>query len=778
MMRSMPHQVTASLAFAFGALFAQVAQAQAPTISYTQPSAVQPGATVDVVLVGDNLVGASSLWTSFPCKATLAPGIEKNGQLKDRVTFRLEVPADQTVSVQGIRVATDKGTSSLKLLLVDDLPTAADSGNNKSIATAQPVTLPIAIDGVSEPESYDYYKIAGKAGQRFSAEVVAARLGSTLDPVIRLLDATGKRELIYSDDEGGIAPDCRLTYKFPADGDYLLEIRDIRYQGSGAHRYRLRLGDFPILTSPYPTGAQLGSQAKLAFAGVSAAEVPAIDFKAPAEPLLERTWIGAKYAGGQGSVFLPLMLSTSPELVEAEPNDKPEQSTVVMLPTAISGKFETAKDRDYFQFEGKKGQRYLFRGVTRSLGSPSDLFLRLFKADGGQVAEAEDSGTAEGALNFTFPEDGIYRLAVEDLHRRGGPQHVYRIEAAPYQPGFSLQLTDGEKKDQFLETVSAPRGGVFRVRVVCARRDFNDPIELLVQGAGEGVQLSGNKIDTGKNETVMLVTLPAALEQNQARVIQIVGKAKIGDKEVLVTASTGDALRKLFANNPYPPPQLTSLLGLGIGPVFPDFFALKVPAPAVLPQLVGVGSVKVVADRKDKFAEAISLAVEGLPENIKAEVKPIEKGKNDVEIKLTGPTDLPEGEHKFRITGNGTHQLQPRSFVLGEVVLRVIKPLAVSIAPAGPLATGAKQKVKVSITRYGENKEPVTLILKNLPTGVTAPENLAIPGDKNELEFELTSVAEAAVGKIENLQVAATGKVKDQMITVESPPVALEVKKP
>ena len=75
--------------------------------------------------------------------------------------------------------------------------------------------------------------------------------------MLRLLTADG-RELAFSDDEPATGADSRFSHKFDAAGDYYLEIRDIRYQGGAAHRYRLRLGDFPLPSVPYPLAATKG----------------------------------------------------------------------------------------------------------------------------------------------------------------------------------------------------------------------------------------------------------------------------------------------------------------------------------------------------------------------------------------------------------------------------------------------------------------------------------------------------------------------------------------
>src|SRR5581483_1570571 len=199
--------------------------------------------------------------------------------------------------------------------------------------------------------------------------------------------------------------------------------------------------------------------------GPSSEEISPLSVAVPMEVASGRLPMAVKYPQGQGSAGLTLIASGAPEQVELEPNDAPETATGVALPLSINGRFETSKDRDWFEFSAKKGERYLFVGRTRSIGSPTDLFMRVTNAAGGGLAEAEDSGMEEGVLNFTFPEDGTYRLMVEDLLRRGGPDQVYRIDIEPYRAGFSLAV-DAEKFDP-------PKGGVFVTKVTSVRRDYN-----------------------------------------------------------------------------------------------------------------------------------------------------------------------------------------------------------------------------------------------------------------------------------------------------------------
>ncbi len=668
-------------------LSARLAFGQPPTVSHAIPAGVQPGKSVDVVFHGANLAGATGLWTSFPASAALTPGLEKNGTEPASVSYRVTLGSDVPPGVAGVRVITPKGISNLRLLLIDDLPAVAKAGNNKSLATAQPLSAPIGVDGACDAESSDFYKITVAAGQRLSFEVFARRLGSPLDPVLRLLSADG-RELAYSDDEPSSGSDSRLTYKFAAAGDYFLELRDIRYQGGGAHRYRLRVGDFPLPTVPYPLAAPKGAGTSVQVTGRAVELAGPLAVNVPADVPGNRLNVAANYAPGQGSSWVTLLAAESADQMEQEPNDTPDKATPIKVPGAIEGRFEAPNDRDFYQFDAKKGDRLVFTGQTRSLGSPSDLFLRLYNADGGVVAEADDAGTDEGSINYTFPADGVYRLRVEDTNRRGGPDEVYRVEVAPYQPGFSLSAAS--------EKVDAPQNGVFVVKVTATRRDYNGPITLSVDGAGSDCTLRHNIIPEGKPETTLTVTLGPSMQAGQTAMIQIVGQAKIGDVEYRTTASTLVAMRTALAGLPFPPASLDGRLALGVGPVFPPFFELAAPSPIVsLAQAGTPGSLKLQLKRTNGFDDKVDVRAEGLPASVTVKAAAVDKGKTELALEFAAAASIPPGRHPVRVIGSGTFQNQPLSVVLDQIALEG-PPLAIALAPAGPLAVGGRQKATLS----------------------------------------------------------------------------------
>ena len=180
-------------------------------------------------------------------------------------SFRVTVPPQAPLGIYAIRVATLSGVSPLRLVMLDDLPTVRAAGANLSRATAQVLSLPTAVEGTLPAQQLHYFKFHAEAGQRLSFEVYARRIGSLLDPTLRLFDAAG-REVTYSDDVPGLSEDAAIPRTFRTSGDYVLELGDNLYQGGGDYFYRLRIGDFPAAPLPYPLAATRGSEFTCQFA--------------------------------------------------------------------------------------------------------------------------------------------------------------------------------------------------------------------------------------------------------------------------------------------------------------------------------------------------------------------------------------------------------------------------------------------------------------------------------------------------------------------------------
>ena len=236
-----------------------------------------------------------------------------------------------------------------------------------------------------------------------------------MDSVIRLLDAQ-RKELMLADDDMGLGADCRLQHICGQTGDYFIEVRDNRFQAGGV--YRLRVGDFPIITSPLPLGGRIGSTAVFRFAGADAANMSPLIFRVL--PSVPTGWLnmGVRSTSGVCSAMTTIAASDLPEFVEAEPNNNLGESTPVTLPCAVSGVLQSENDRDFYEFAATKSERIDLTAYGRRFGSPAYVFMTLYDSDG-KVAETRVADSEEWTLSYTARADGVYRLAARDLLHRG-----------------------------------------------------------------------------------------------------------------------------------------------------------------------------------------------------------------------------------------------------------------------------------------------------------------------------------------------------------------------
>lgn len=161
------------------------------------------------------------------------------------------------------RLALPSGTGARHHLAyaVNTLPEVTEEEPNNTRKEARRVTPPVIINGtISRPGDVDCYLFRGRAGETVVAAVNARALGSPLDSLVRLTDASG-RVLAWNDDHpdpglGLLAhhADSYLSAQLPKDGDYLVTITDTTGQGGEEYGYRLRVGppqpDFALRVAP------------------------------------------------------------------------------------------------------------------------------------------------------------------------------------------------------------------------------------------------------------------------------------------------------------------------------------------------------------------------------------------------------------------------------------------------------------------------------------------------------------------------------------------------
>jgi hypothetical protein len=342
---------------------------------------------------GRDLAGATAVWTTFPTSV----------EALDESRWRLTPPTNCPVGIGALRLFGSKGVSPLILVMLDDLPTGSESRTNKTQAAAQRMQIGSAVDGECDELGFDWFQLSADKNQRVAIEVVAARLGSRLDSVLRVLDATG-RIVAQNDDALGLRADSFVSFKAPETGDYFIELRDVNYGGGSEFFYHLRVGDFSLATTAFPVAAEQGSEHSFQLAGPGG-----LAGRARAAVSSNALAVSLALAGPAGSTFVTALATPGREITEREPNDVAGKSTRISLFDGINGRFAQATDRDCYEFAARLGQRVEFRAATRSVGSPADVILEMQGADGARLARSNPTAGDEGILTHRFASNGNYR---------------------------------------------------------------------------------------------------------------------------------------------------------------------------------------------------------------------------------------------------------------------------------------------------------------------------------------------------------------------------------
>jgi hypothetical protein len=176
------------------------------------------------------------------------------------------------VAFGGVEICvTNKGHVSNRVpFVLSSQPELQEVEPNNQRTSPQPVALPAVVNGrIQEAGDEDVFRFEGRCGDCVVAEVVARRLGSPLDALLMLSDATG-RELVSNDDHvdrgAGLIThhaDSRIEFVLPHDGAYTLLVRDAQQRGGMEYTYRLRIApprpDYQMRVVPSSLAVRAGA---------------------------------------------------------------------------------------------------------------------------------------------------------------------------------------------------------------------------------------------------------------------------------------------------------------------------------------------------------------------------------------------------------------------------------------------------------------------------------------------------------------------------------------
>ena len=733
-----------------------ISTAHSQNVTHMSPVAFNPGVTTRARLYGQGLANVRNLWTSFPATIRWVPDAPATD---NEISFDITPDPKTPIGMYGLRGLGPEGMSDLRLVVVDDLTVTLESGQNKSPQTPQELTIPGSVDGFILAEQSVYYAINVAAKQNLSIEVVGHRFGTGFDPLVRIVGPDGK-ELVSHDNDEGLGYDCRFDVTFPVAGRYVIELRDTRYQG-GVWPYHLRLAEFPIARAGYPAGGQRGQHATFALPGHKASDYPPASILLHADdpsPLVQTA-----VRGGSGSTWLTLEVQEGESQTELEPNDTIAGANPIRVGRTLDGRLERSGDIDAYTFHGRTGAAIYFRGLTKRIGSPVDLTLRILDAAGNQLQVSDDEGPGDGELSFAPPSEGEFTLLVEDLNHRGGVEYIYRIDTEAPRKDFLLRPA----RDQLV----VPRGSHIPLFVAVDRMGMGDPVTLTTSTTPAGLVSRPIEASPATPSTIMTLDVPETAPIGLTT-LRVLGESTGAEKTKRIGLITA-LLRPKLDNILLLPPNVETEVAVAI--VDRSFFTLsaKVDAPAVARF---ANTPLIVSATREKFTEEpIELSIEYLPPNIVINPQPIPKGARSATLTIESKPGSPIGRCTIVISGRSTFAGRGvRTFA--EVLYLDVRP-AVTLTVAPPEATikvGESAKLTVKADRLPAYKGAIPVTLVNLPAGVTSPGG-TIPEGQSEVTIDITVAADAPLTAVDNVVVRTAFDINGQKESSDAAPFKLKV---
>jgi hypothetical protein len=697
--------VVGTAILAFGGGGSAEAQTSWPRITSVVPGGAQRGTTVEVTISGINVGAAIGLLfegtgitveavtpeaQTPPAAGTKPADVPKNRTGK--VTASLRIAPDAAPGIRALRVLTPLGPSDIGSFVVGLWPEVAEEEPNNTRAQAQSVTLPATVVGQVNPtEDVDCFRFQARAGQTLVFDVLAERMGSPLDSILSIQDASG-RELALNEDANG--NDSLLAFEAPKAGEYFVIVRDLRYQGSTNHVYRLTMGEIPYVAHVFPPGGGPGEKLQLELNGYNLGKAARGSVTMPAEILSDSLPMAVTLPAG-ASNSVRLAVGDTGELTEAEPNDVPARAQTIPVPGTVCGRIfavggsaavasapgtsaPPASDTDCFRFRATKGQRLILEVMARRFGSELDSMLVVTDASGKEVATNDDGAvvggqvTKDSRLDFTAPDTGEFVAQITDLQGRQGPGYGYL---------FSIRVPSGDFKLTFTPDRLAVGPGGRIPLTVTAERLFGFDGEIAIEFAGlpAGVSVVGpSRIRSGdKDENLVLTAALGSAVQTAA--FRVIGVATIDGKSVRRTAQ---GLEEIVQNNQ----KSTRPVNLWTAAVTeaPELIVTVPPDKLTLPK-GGSVEITVKVERKEGYKGKIPLTVIGLPNGVTATATDLADDKTEGKITLKTDNKASTGENDIVVAANVVIDNQRR-------VLHVAPAVTLAVTPPAPAAPAPAEK--------------------------------------------------------------------------------------
>lgn len=723
-----------------------------PDFTANQPRGLQRGVDTNVVFTGNRL-------EDFEGIIFYSPGISLKSVdkvEKNKVATTLSIAPEVPLGNHFLRLRTKSGVSFMRQIMVGPYPGLEEKEPNNDFETPQMVGFNQTVEGLVASEDVDYYKITAKKGQRISLEIEGMRLAYiAFDPFIAILN-TKRFELISSDDTVLNRQDGYLSMVAPEDGDYIIQVRESSYRGSGNSYYRLHIGSFRRPDVCYPAGGKIGSTQKIKFIEKNG-DVIEEDVVLPNEQTNKYPLYLKENPAPSGNI---VRVSPYDNAMEVEPNNDFAHATNsgAAAPIAMNGIIEKPGDVDFFKFKLSKGQKVDFFTYAQTLGSPLDSVMVIYNAKGANVGNNDDGNTGRRRLDskftYTATEDGEYAVSVTDHLSRGGPNFVYRIEAEASVPDVAFSSPNyGVNDSHKRQFIAVPRGNRYATLVNVIRNNASGDMTFELPNLPAGVKLLTPMMPGNQSSFPLLFEADANAPLSGAAVPIILKPKDASQKVEGKLEQVFDMVRN--GNTIY---YTETLDKLPIAAIEEVPYTLELVKPTVPIVANGMLDLKVIAKRKEGFKAPIRVLMIWRPPGINSQGEvEIPAEKNEATFTLDSNAGVTPGTYQFTVLGeadggNGTNY--------------AASPFTdITVAP--PYLTGS---IQLTAVEQGKETDFVCKLEQTLPfEGEAVAQILGVPNGVTVGQMKINKNSKEVVFKIKTDASAPVGKHTTLFCQVEVP---------
>jgi hypothetical protein len=230
----------------------------------------QGSSTANYVLRIGNIPYAASMFPLGGRRGSKVPVVVEGGSLPAPVTREIDLTGSVPWRRTRPLIPTPAGSfASPMWFAVGDQPELVEQEPNHDPAKSPVLETPVTINGrIDPPGERDCFRFRAAQGTRMAIRVLAQQLGSPLDALVSVTDASGKvvatqDDRQRSDREPPVVravasfqalDDPLVDFTAPAAGEFVVSIEDVFLRGGKPFAYRLELApppaDFELLAQP------------------------------------------------------------------------------------------------------------------------------------------------------------------------------------------------------------------------------------------------------------------------------------------------------------------------------------------------------------------------------------------------------------------------------------------------------------------------------------------------------------------------------------------------